>query len=295
VRVSDARVIRSHVVHTHPVTAHPAWAIAREVVRYAILLAVAAVMGFPLVWLIVTSLKTQNAVFGAFLPQTVTWSNFSRVWNEISFPKHFKTSALVTLGTVILVVAVATPASYAFARFRFRGREALFFGFLACMMVPAITLLIPMFLFLKQLTLEGQAIGLVLAYTGPAVAFSMFIMRAFFRTLPADLGDSARIDGASEWGVFWRIYLPLARPGIATVVIMQFMFTWNEFMFATTYILDPEKQTLQPSLFTAIGRYSTDWPALSAGLLLSIAPIVVVYLAMQRHFERGIVAGAVKG
>jgi ABC-type glycerol-3-phosphate transport system permease component len=266
-----------------------------QLLRYAVLIVVLVVMAFPLVWLIATSLKTQDEVFGRFIPHTVTFANFSRVWTGFDFPRHFVVSSLVTLATIALVLVLATPAAYAFARYEFPGREAFFFVFLAAMMVPPLTLLIPMFLFLQQLSLMGEPEGLVIAYLGPAVGFSTFILRAFFRSLPAELADSARVDGCSEFRIFYRIFLPLARPGLATVVILQFVFTWNEFMFATTYILEPNKQTLQPSLFTAIGRYSVDWPALSAGLVLSIVPIILVYLAMQRHFERGIVAGAVKG
>jgi ABC-type glycerol-3-phosphate transport system permease component len=120
-------------------------------------------------------------------------------------------------------------------------------------------------------------------------------MRAFFKTLPSELGDAGKIDGCSDFGVFRRVYLPLTSPGIATITIFQFVGTWNEFMFANTLIATPELKTLQPALFAAVGQYSTDWPALTAGLTMATVPIVIVYLALQRQFIRGMTAGALKG
>jgi ABC-type glycerol-3-phosphate transport system permease component len=254
-----------------------------------------AALAFPLVWMALTSVKNQREVFSSFLPKTLDLSNYQRVWVAMDLPRHLANSLYVTALTVTIVLVVATLAGYVFARYEFRGRDLLFYVFLGAMMIPAQAILIPMFTFLKSLGLLNSLTGLSLSFLGGSVAFGIFLMRAFFKTLPSELGDAGRIDGCDDFGVFRHIYLPLAAPGIATVAIFQFQGTWNEFMFSTTFISTPALKTIQPALFQAVGRYSTDYTALSSGLMLAIVPIVVVYLALQRYFIKGLTAGAVKG
>jgi len=262
---------------------------------YVILLLITAIEAFPLVWMLLTSVKNQREVFSSFLPATLDFSNFRRVWVAIDLPTHLVNSLYVTTLTVAIVVCVATAAGYAFARYRFRGRDLIFYMFIGAMMIPGQAILIPMFQFLKGIGLLNTLTGLSLSYLGGATAFSIFLMRAFFLSLPKDLGDAARIDGASEFGVFWLVYLPLARPGIATVVIIQSLGIWNEFMFSTTFISTPALKTIQPAMFQAVGRYATDYTALSSGLILALIPIVTVYLILQKQFISGLTAGALKG
>ena len=262
---------------------------------YVTLIAIALIQAFPLAWMILTSVKNQREVFSSFLPSRLDFSNFVRVWNAIDLPRHLINSLYVTTLTVGIVVVVATLAGYVFARFHFRGRDLLFYTFIGAMMIPGQAILIPMFQFLKSMGLLNTLTGLSLSYLGGAVAFSIFLMRSFFLSLPSELGEAARIDGAGEFGVFWHVYLPLARPGIATVVIIQSMGVWNEFMFSNTFISDPAAKTVQAALFQAVGRYATDYTALSSGLILALVPIVTVYLVLQKQFIRGLTAGALKG
>jgi ABC-type glycerol-3-phosphate transport system permease component len=261
---------------------------------YVVLVALVVVEAFPLAWMLLTSVKNQREVFSSFLPATLDFSNFRRVWVAIDLPTHLVNSLYVTTLTVMIVVCVATCAGYAFARYHFRGRDILFYIFIGAMMIPGQAILIPMFQFLKGIGLLNTLTGLSLSYLGGATAFSIFLMRAFFLSLPKDLGDAARIDGASEFGVFRLVYLPLARPGIATVVIIQSLGVWNEFMFSTTFISTPALKTIQPAMFQAVGRYATDYTALSSGLILALIPIVTVYLILQRQFISGLTAGALK-
>jgi ABC-type glycerol-3-phosphate transport system permease component len=262
---------------------------------YVVLLLIVVVEAFPLAWMLLTSVKNQREVFSSFLPQTLDLSNFRRVWVAIDLPTHLVNSLYVTGLTVIIVVCVATLAGYAFARYYFPGRDILFYIFIGAMMIPGQAILIPMFQFLTSFGLLNTLTGLSLSYLGGATAFSIFLMRAFFLSLPKDLGDAARIDGANEFGVFWLVYLPLARPGIATVVIIQSLGIWNEFMFSTTFISSPGLKTIQSAMFQAVGRYSTDYTALSSGLILALIPIVTVYLILQKQFISGLTAGALKG
>ncbi len=262
---------------------------------YLILLALTVVMAFPLVWMLLTSFKDQREVFSTFWPTTFQLSNYERVWDAMNLPHHMLNSVYVTALNVLIVVVTATLAGYAFAKLKFPKRDIIFYFFLAAMMVPGQAILIPMFTFLKDLNLLNTRTGLALSMTGGAIAFAIFLMRAFFRSLPSELADAGKIDGCTEWGVFWHIYLPLARPGIATVIIFQFMGTWNEFMFSTTFIYRPDLKTIQPALYQAVGRYAVDYTALSSGLILAIIPILAVFLVLQRQFVRGLTAGAFKG
>lgn len=263
--------------------------------KYFLAIALLLFTVFPLVWMMITSVKNSREVFGSFLPKTIDFTNYDRVWKVMTFPRQFMNSVFVTAATVLIVVAVATLTGYAFARLTFPGRDVLFYIFLGSMMIPPQVILIPMFIFVRDIHLLNTLPGLVISYLGGSIPFSLFLMRAFFKTLPSELADSARIDGCSEWRVFWSVYLPLARPGIATVTIFQFMGTWNEFMFATTFISNPALKTIQPSLYTAVGRYSTDWTALSSGLIMAIIPIIIIYIALQGQFVKGLTAGAIKG
>ena len=270
-------------------------ALATQIGAYAIVIVLAVLTIFPLVWMVLTSLTPQNQVFGALLPTTLDLSGYGRIWTAGSFPHAFANSVLVTAMTVVIIVGVATLTGYAFARLTFPAREWIFYVFLAAMMIPGQAILVPMFIFLKQIHLLDTLPGLSFSYLGGALPFATFLMRAFFKTLPSELGDAGKIDGCSDFGVFRRVYLPLTSPGIATITIFQFVGTWNEFMFANTLIATPELKTLQPALFAAVGQYSTDWPALTAGLTMATVPIVIVYLALQRQFIRGMTAGALKG
>lgn len=262
---------------------------------YVVLLLIMVIEAFPLAWMLMTSVKNQREVFNSFLPQRLDFSNFQRVWEAIDLPRHLLNSLYVTGLTVTIVVVVATLAGYAFARYSFRGRDILFYVFIGAMMIPGQAILIPMFQFLKSVGLLNSLTGLSLSYLGGSVAFAIFILRSFFLSLPSELGDAAKIDGATEFGAFWYVYLPLARAGIATVIIIQSLGTWNEFMFSTTFMSSPALKTIQSALFQAVGRYSTDYTALSSGLVLALIPIVTVYLVLQRQFISGLTAGALKG
>ncbi len=260
-----------------------------------ILLAIAAFTIFPLIWLVLTSIRPANTVFtGGFWPTSISFSAYARAWNSTDFGLHFANSLWITLATVLGVVVFASLAGYAFAKLRFPFKNVIYVLLLATLMMPSTSLIIPLYLQLKNLGLLNTQIGLVVLYVSSSAPFSMFLMRAFFETLPDELTQAARIDGAGEFAIFWRIVLPLARPGLATVIIFQFLQTWNEFIYANTVLQNTDELPLQPVLFGLVGQYQTDWPTLCAGLTMSIVPVVLVYVWMQRQFVAGMTLGAVK-
>lgn len=263
---------------------------------YFILIILTLLSAAPLLWMVMTSLRDRREVLGgSMIPSSLTFEAYHFILSEYHIMIFFWNSIIVTLATIIIVVSLATLAGYAFARIDFWGRHVIFLTLLSTLMVPSTVLIIPLFLQLRDFRLIDTQLGLILAYVGGGLAFSMFLMRSFFEALPSELVDAGRIDGAGEFGIFWRIMLPLAKPGIATITIFQFMGAWNEFIFAATFVHTPELRTLQPSIFAMVGRYSTNWPGVTAALTLSILPIIIVYVFMQRQFVAGLTSGAIKG
>jgi ABC-type glycerol-3-phosphate transport system permease component len=260
-----------------------------------VLLPFCVLMAFPFVWMLLTSVRQANTIFGgSFLPDKITFAGYSTAWTSIQFPLHFWNSVWITSVTVIGVLVFATLSGYAFAKLDFPFRNTLFVLLLLTLMMPSTALIIPLYLQLKAFGLLDSQVGLLILYISGSAPFAMFLMRAFFETLPDELIEAARVDGGSEFTIFRQVILPLTRPGIATVVIFQFLQTWNEFLIANTVLRNTDSLPLQPVLFSLMGQYSTDWPALTAGLTLSVIPVVVVYVRMQRQFVAGMMLGAVK-
>jgi ABC-type glycerol-3-phosphate transport system permease component len=260
-----------------------------------VLVVLCVAMAAPLVWMVLTSLRPANTVFtGPLVPGTLTGAAYRQAWDEVAFGDHFLNSLGITAVTVVAVVALAAVAGYAFAKLRFRFRQTIFLALLSILMIPAPALVIPVFQLLKTMHLVDTRVGLVLVYVSTSLPLAVLLMRAFFQTLPDELIDAARVDGAGELRLFWQVMLPLAWPGLATVVIFQFLQTWNEFLFANTIIQTPENLPLQPMLYSLVGQYGTNWPVLTAALTMSVVPIIAVYVRMQRRFVAGMTLGAVK-
>ncbi len=269
---------------------------ARRSAGYVFLVVLSGATVFPFVWMLLTSVRQRDTVFGGGLvPDQITFGAYGRAWSQLDYLSHFLTSVVVTSLTVLGVVALAALAGYSFAKLDFPGKQVIYVTLLTTLMMPLTALILPLFLQMKTLSLLNTRQGLILVYVGLSLPFAMFLMRAFFETLPDELIDAARVDGAGEFRIFWRIMLPLAAPGVATVVVFQFLTTWNEFLFAQTFLQDPEILPLQPHLFGVVrGQHVTDWPLLTAALTMSVLPMVLVYVRMQRRFVAGLTLGAVK-
>ncbi len=205
-------------------------------------------------------------------------------------------SLLVTTVSTVLALLLASTTSYIIARFPFRGSLALYNLYLASMMIPLILGLIPLFFLLSDLGLDNSLFGLSLVYTAINLPFGIFVLVGFFKSLPKELDEAASIDGSSHYGVFFRIMLPLAKPGIISVGMMNVLNIWNEYIIGTVLVNDPGKYTIPVGIavMQAEMQYRTEWGALFAGLLLSIVPVLILYTIFQRQITSGMMAGAVK-
>ena len=256
---------------------------------------VAAIMLVPLVWMVIVSLETEqqaNRFPPLLVPSGLHFSNYSTVWNTVPFGHFFLNSALYALATVAGNLLFCSLAAYAFARIRFFGRNVLFVVLLATLMVPFQVLLIPTFLIVKQLGLVDSVGGLIMPNL--CSAFGIFMLRQFFRTLPIELEEAARIDGTSRLGILFKIVLPLSMPALATLGIIQFMWSWNDFLWPLIIIDTASHAPLQLGLSTLQGAHSTQWNLLMAGTVMSQIPMLAIFLLAQRWFIRSIAFTGIK-
>ena len=223
------------------------------------------------------------------------WSNFASVWQDGDFAIYLKNSLIVTGGSLILILICALGAGFVLGRYEFRGHSLIMAFVLSGMLIPAKLAILPLFIQLKWMNLLDSHLGLILVYAAGALPAAIFIMSGFFRTLPADLDNAARIDGASEFQLLRRVLMPLVRPGMAIVAIYSAIPIWNDFFLPLVFLQDPEKKTIMQGLTMFFGQYSSQWGVLFAGLTMAALPLVVLYLVLSEQFIKGLTAGAVKG
>jgi len=235
------------------------------------------------------------------IPRTLTLGNFAELLSarsgsgELLFARYALNSAIVALVTTVLGVFLACTAAYALSRHRFKGRKVGLATFLLVQMFPSVLLMMPLYVLLDRLGLLNSLLGLVLVYATTAIPFCVWTLKGYFDTLPRELEEAARIDGASSWGVFFRIVLPLARPGIAVTALFSFMTAWNEFILASTFMTDEMSYTLPVLLKSYIGEYSAHWGMFAAGAVLTSIPVMALFYVLQRYLVGGLTAGSVKG
>lgn len=269
-----------------------------EVLLYAGALLALGITIIPFVWMLLSSVKPEAEILvipPKWIPSTIIWDHFRELFVRLDILKNLTNSAIVTVSITIATIIVNAMAGFAFAKYRFPGREALFTVLLATMMIPGQVTMMPVFLLLKSLGLLNTYTGLILP--GAASVFAIFLMRQFMMGLPDSLLEAARIDGCSEWRLFFQIVLPLAMPAVATLTIFTFMAAWNEFLWALIVMLDSDMYTLPVALATLSGQAetSTKWGVLMAGSVITILPVLIVFLAVQKQYIRGISMTGTKG
>lgn len=265
------------------------------ITSYVLLSLGAVLMLIPLAWTVSTSLKLPGSEFNVpvrWIPETWHFGNYAEVARRVPLARWFFNSLVVALAASVGQMLTGSMAGYAFARLKFKGRDTTFLLFLATMMIPPQVTIIPLFIIVRALGWYDTYAGLIVP--GLFGAFSVFIMRQFFLTIPDELEDAARIDGANHWQMYWRIMLPLAGPALATLGTFSFMSFWNSFLYPLVITRSESMRTLPVGLSVFRDTFTTEWTLLTAGLVMSLIPVVIAFLLGQRYFVQGITMTGIK-
>ncbi|HUJ12664.1 MAG TPA: carbohydrate ABC transporter permease [Thermoanaerobaculia bacterium] len=262
----------------------------------ALLIATAVLTILPLVWMISASLMpTGEATLfpPRFFPSHVTIAHYHELFSRMNFGRTFANSMIISVGITLISLLLNSMAGYAFAKLRFGGRDKLFNVLVAALVIPTQVGMLPLFLILKTVHLVNSYWGVILP--SMATIFGIFLIRQFMISIPDDLLDAARIDGAGEFRIYWSIVLPLARPVLVTLAIFMFMSAWNDFMWPLIVLTDNAKYTLPVAVANLVGEHVQDTELMMASSVLTVLPVLILFLALQRHYIAGIMVGSVKG
>jgi raffinose/stachyose/melibiose transport system permease protein len=250
----------------------------------------------PLLLMVANSFRTTSSLYSDPLgaPWPIKLDSYRKAWTEGHFGEYFTNSLLVTVGAVTLSTTVSTMAAYALARCRSRIFTVLESVFISGLMLPIHLAILPIFYLLDGFGLVDSRLGLTLVYAASGVPFSIFVLTTFFRQLPPELEEAARIDGANSWQMFIRIMVPMVRPAVATVVVFRFVPIWNDFLFPLVLLRSREKYTVPVGLTTFFGEYATDWSSLFAGLVIATVPLIILFLVATKQIVAGLTAGMSK-
>lgn len=263
----------------------------------AVLIINALTVLLPIFFLFNSALRETNdfARNPLILARKPYWDNFNQVWADGNFAIYLKNSLIVTGGSLLLILVCAVGAGFVLGRYNFKGQNLIIGFVLTGMLIPAKLAILPLFIQLKWMHLLNSHLGLILVYTAGALPAAIFIMSGFFRGLPADLDNAARIDGATEGQLLRKVLVPLVKPGLAIVAIYSAIPIWNDFFLPLVFLQDPSKKTIMQGLTAFFGEYQSQWGPLFAGLTLAALPLIVLYLLLSEQFIKGLTAGAVKG
>ncbi|MGW1778204.1 carbohydrate ABC transporter permease [Streptomyces sp. NPDC002143] len=271
---------------------------ALNVFSHGILIVWAIMVVLPLLWAVMTSFKDDGSIFGSpwSLPDKLHFDNWSRAWTEANMSDYFLNTVLVVGGSLVGTLALGSMAAYVLARFDFPGNRFIYFLFIGGMSFPIMLALVPLFYVVNNMGLLNTIHGLILVYIAYSLPFTVFFLTAFFRTLPTSVAEAAFVDGASHSRTFFQIMLPMAKPGLISVGIFNFLGQWNQYMLPTVLNTDPDKRVLTQGLVQlAVSQgYKGDWSGLFAGLVMAMLPVLAAYIVFQRQVVQGLTAGATK-
>lgn len=270
----------------------------RLVLAYGWLLFISLFTAFPFLWMLSSSFKSRREIFTrvpVLIPQQPTLANYQYVLTQTPAARYFGNSLFVAISTTVLALILTTLGAYALSRFRFRGRRELGAWLIGGQMFPGVLMLIPLFVTLTRLNLVNTYAGLIIVYCVGAIPFSTWMLKGYFDTVPVELEEAAMIDGCSRLQGIWRVFLPVAAPGVAAVALFAFTSAWQEFMFAMTMMKDMNKYTLSVGINFFVGiAGSVVWGNIMAMAVLIIVPGLIIFLFLQRYMITGLTAGAVK-
>jgi len=267
-----------------------------KIVLYAVLIFLAAITLIPFVWMILSSLKLDREVFAfpfKWLPEEFQWSNYIKIWEKVPMLTFFKNTAILAISVTIIQTLTSSFAAYAFAKMTFKGRDVLFLCYIGTIAVPWQVYMLPQFIMMRSFGLNDNLASIMCLQAFSA--FGVFLMRQFYQSIPTDLCEAARIDGLSEYGIWARIMLPLSKAAVATLVIFTFVNTWNDYMGPLIYLSSDKNKTIQVGLRRFIQENTTEYHLIMAASVVSLIPVTVVFLCLQKYFIEGIATSGLKG
>ena len=267
-----------------------------DIVCYAILIFLAAITVIPFLWMLSASVKLNKDVFTwpmKWIPENPQWRNYLDIWTKIPMLTFIENTVFLTVVVTILQLFTSSFAAYAFSKLRFKGSSFLFLGYIATIAMPWQVYMVPQFIMMSGMGLNDHLSAMICLQAFSA--FGVFMMKQFYDSVPDDLCEAARIDGMSEYGIWWRIMLPLSKPSLATLTIFTFVNTWNDFLGPQLYLHTQEKKTLQLGLRMFIGQYSSEYGLIMAASVVALIPVLVVFLSLQKYFVQGIATSGMKG
>ena len=267
-----------------------------RIFQYILLIALTLITLLPLIWMLSASFKLSTEVFSnpiRWIPETFHWDNYLKIWEKVDFALFTKNSAKLTILVTIIQLFTCSFAAYGFTKCKFPGRDTLFLCYVATIAIPWQIFMLPQYIMMQKFNLVDSHLGYVLLSS--FAAFGVFLLRQFFLGIPNDLLEAARIDGLSEYGIYFRIVLPLAKPAMATLAIFTFVNVWNDFMGPMIYFNSESNKTIPLGIRMFVGQYSTDYQLIMAASVVSLIPVIIMYAFCQRYFVQGIASSGLKG
>lgn len=272
----------------------------KNVIFCIIAVLIACVLLFPLYWTLITSLKTETEIFRnppTFFPEIINTKSYAAQveTGDFNMFKSFANSMIISLGAMAIAVVLAVPASYGIAKYRFKGRKAMLLTFLVTQMLPVSVLLTPLFMLFKNMHLYNTWGSAILADATIGIPFSILILKNYFASIPKDMEEAAYIDGCNRFTAFIRILLPIAKPGVMVCAIFSFLYAWGDLAYGMTFIIDQQSRPITAGIFNFMGQYGTKWSYLTAFAVVTIIPVLLIFIFMQKYIVGGMTSGAVKG
>ena len=267
-----------------------------RVAIYAILILITALMLIPFLWMLSASLKMNKDVFSfpiKWIPENPRWKNYIDIWTKIPLLTFVKNSTKLTIIVTLLQLFTSSFAAYAFAKMDFKGKNLLFLGYIATIAVPWQVYMVPQFMMMRAWHLNNTHLAIICLQAFSA--FGVFLMKQFYEGVPSELCEAARIDGLTEYGIWFRVMLPLSKPALSTLTIFTFVSTWNDFLGPLIYLTRDEVKTIQIGLRMFISQYSAEYGLIMAASVIALIPVLIIFLALQKYFVQGVAATGIKG
>lgn len=272
-------------------------AVIGKICIYAILLLITAVMIIPFLWMLSASIKSNREVFlmdpFVWIPEVPKWDNYVKIWTKIPLLKFVQNTVFLTIVVTFLQLLTSSFAAYSFAKLEFKHKDGLFLAYIATIAMPWQVYMVPQFIMMRGMGLNDKLLAMICLQAFSA--FGVFLMKQFYEGIPNDLCEAARIDGMSEYKIYAKIMLPLSKPALSTLTIFTFVNTWNDYLGPLIYLKTETKKTIQLGLKMFIGQYSAEYGLIMAGSVLSLIPVIIVFLCLQKYFVEGVASTGLKG